>query len=220
LEEYQCLDGTLNSYLKNCWDIIRSFDDFDTRHIFRAKNCRANNLVQDASGYRIKRGRFHNAENLITSVALNSQVADCSSYISGSTAVGLDRPGKESGPSDGTRDVSFVNSATNTADVADWRAPIMKYLRNPRVRINKNVRCTNFKYILVDNEVYRRTVDDVLLKCLGPNDAILAMAEVHKGICGTHQSAPKMKWLLRRSDFYWPDMIVDCFKYYKGCQVC
>jgi hypothetical protein len=46
------------------------------------------------------------------------------------------------------------------------------------------------------------------------------MAEVHEGICGTHQSAPKMKWLLRRSGFYWPNMIADCFKYYKGCQVC
>jgi hypothetical protein len=46
------------------------------------------------------------------------------------------------------------------------------------------------------------------------------MAEVHEGIYGTHQSAPKMKWLLRRSSFYWPNMIADCFKYYKGCQVC
>jgi hypothetical protein len=70
------------------------------------------------------------------------------------------------------------------------------------------------------DELYRRTVNDVLLKCLGPDDAILAMAEVHEGICGTHQSAPKMKWLLRRSGFYWPNMIADCFKYCKGCQVC
>jgi hypothetical protein len=46
------------------------------------------------------------------------------------------------------------------------------------------------------------------------------MAEVHEGICGTLQSAPKMKWLLRRFGFYWPNMIADCFKYYKGCQVC
>jgi hypothetical protein len=55
---------------------------------------------------------------------------------------------------------------------------------------------------------------------LGPNDATLAMDEARKGICGTHQLTPKIKWLLRRSSFYWPDMIVDCFKYYKGCQVC
>jgi ribonuclease HI len=25
LEEYQCLDDTLKSYLEKCWDIIRSF---------------------------------------------------------------------------------------------------------------------------------------------------------------------------------------------------
>jgi hypothetical protein len=72
----------------------------------------------------------------------------------------------------------------------------------------------------MSDELYRRTVNDVLLKCLGPDDAILAMSEVHEGICGTHQSAPKMKWLLRRFGFYWPNMIADCFKYYKGCQVC
>jgi hypothetical protein len=72
----------------------------------------------------------------------------------------------------------------------------------------------------MNDELYRRTVNDIQLKCLGPNDAILAMAEVHEGICGTHQSVLKMKWLLQTSGFYWPNMIDDCFKYYKGCHVC
>jgi hypothetical protein len=62
---------------------------------------------------------------------------------------------------------------------------------------DRNVRRTAFKYVLMSDELYRRTVDDILLKCLGPSDVVLAMAEVHEGICGTHQSAPKMKWLLR-----------------------
>jgi hypothetical protein len=46
------------------------------------------------------------------------------------------------------------------------------------------------------------------------------MGEVHEGICGTHQSASKMKWLRRTAGFYWPSMIGDCFKYYKGCEEC
>ena len=29
-----------------------------------------------------------------------------------------------------------------------------------------------------------------------------------------------MKWLLRRCGFYWPTMMSDCFKYYKGCEEC
>ena len=46
------------------------------------------------------------------------------------------------------------------------------------------------------------------------------MGEVHEGICGTHQSAPKMKCLLRRAGFYWPTMMADCFRYYKGREEC
>jgi hypothetical protein len=48
-------------------------------------------------------------------------------------------------------------------------------------------------FVLDNDELYRRTADDLLLKCLGPDQARLAMAEVHEGICGTHQSAPKIK---------------------------
>jgi hypothetical protein len=131
-----------------------------------------------------------------------------------------DRPGEGSRPSGVAREVLLVKSADKEADETDWRTPIVDYLRNPSVRTDRNVQRTTFKYVLMSDELYRRTVDDVLLKCLGPSDAILTMAEVHEGICGTHQSAPKMKWLSRRSSFYWPNMIADCFKYYKGCQVC
>jgi ribonuclease HI len=206
LEEYQCFDGTLNSYLEKCWSIIHSFDEFSIRHISRVENHRANNLAQVASGYRKKRERFHNIENLITGAGPISQVAD--------------RPREDAGPSGVTRRVLLIDLADDEADTSDWRTPIANYLRNPNIRTDKNIRRTTFKYVLMSDELYRRTVDDVLLKCLGPDDAILAIAEVHEGICGTHQSAPKMKWLLRRSGFYWPNMIADCFKYYKGCQVC
>jgi ribonuclease HI len=72
LEEYQCLDDTLNGYLGKCWDIIRSFDEFDIQHISRAENCKANNLAQDATGYRIKRWRFHNSKSMITGGASSS----------------------------------------------------------------------------------------------------------------------------------------------------
>jgi hypothetical protein len=77
-----------------------------------------------------------------------------------------------------------------------------------------------FKYVLINGELYLRTPSDILLNFLGPDDATLAMAEVHEGIYGTHQSVPKMKWLLIGSGFYWPDMIANCFKYCKDCQVC
>jgi transposase InsO family protein len=76
------------------------------------------------------------------------------------------------------------------------------------------------KYVMLDNTLYRRTIDGLLLKCLGSDQSKIVIGEVHEGICGTHQSAHKMKWLLRRAGFYWPTMLNDCFKYYKGCELC
>jgi hypothetical protein len=59
-----------------------------------------------------------------------------------------------------------------------------------------------------------------LLKCLGSDQSMIPMGEVHEGICGTHQSAHKMNWLLRRVGFYWPTMINDFFRYYKDFESC
>jgi hypothetical protein len=60
----------------------------------------------------------------------------------------------------------------------------------------------------------------LLLKCLDHDQTKIAMGEIHEGIFGTHQLAPKMKWLLRRAGFYWPTINGDCFHYYKGCEDC
>jgi hypothetical protein len=46
------------------------------------------------------------------------------------------------------------------------------------------------------------------------------MSEIHEGVCGAHQSAFKMKWMIRRNGYYWPAILEDCFKYFKGCQEC
>ena len=47
------------------------------------------------------------------------------------------------------------------------------------------------------NALYKRGADSLLLECLGPKEALTAMAEVHEGICGAHQPGVKMSWLLR-----------------------
>jgi hypothetical protein len=83
-------------------------------------------------------------------------------------------------------------------------------LQDPKSITDRKVRRWALKFILDNDELYRRTADDLLLKCLGRDQARLAMAEVNEGVCGTHQSAPKMKWLLRWACFYWPTMIADC----------
>ncbi len=102
----------------------------------------------------------------------------------------------------------------------DWRADIFNYLKDSARGAPKRIRYKAMKYVLIGDDMFYRTLEGLLLKCLGPTEANRLLHEVHEGACGTHQSAHKMKWLIRRSGYYWPTMLEDCFKYYKGCQAC
>jgi hypothetical protein len=101
----------------------------------------------------------------------------------------------------------------------DWRIPLIRYLKDPTLKVDRKIRRQAFKYTLLDEDLYRRNIDGDLLKCLDEVQSKVAMGEVHEGICGTHQSAHKMNWLLRRAPFYWPRMIDPPFKYYRGCEL-
>jgi hypothetical protein len=102
----------------------------------------------------------------------------------------------------------------------DWRLPLLNYIRDPEKTTDKKVKRQVLKYMLIDDELYQRTIYDMLLKCLGEKQAKVAVREVHDGICGAHQLAYKMNWLLWRVGFYWPTTMDNCVKYQKGCEVC
>jgi hypothetical protein len=96
----------------------------------------------------------------------------------------------------------------------------LKCIRDPGKTTDKKVKRQVLKCTSIEDELYRSNINGVLLKCLGEEQAKVAVREVHDGICGAHQLAYKMKWLLWRSGFYWPTMTDDCVKYQKGRDVC
>jgi hypothetical protein len=94
------------------------------------------------------------------------------------------------------------------------------YLKNPSQKVPKKLRYKSIKYMLLDDQLYYKTVDGALLKCLNQGDAKVLMGEVHEGVCGAHQLTYKMKWIIRRLGYFWPTMLEDLFEYYKGYQDC
>jgi hypothetical protein len=79
---------------------------------------------------------------------------------------------------------------------------LVRYLENPGHITDRRVWRQALKYVMFDNTLYHRPIDGLLLKYLCSDQSKIAVGEVHKGICGTHQSAHKMKWLFRRVRFY------------------
>jgi ribonuclease HI len=221
--KYQCLHGSLNAYLDKSLDVTARFDEFSIHHIYWHENSRANDLAPQASGYNVSSKNFSitkklmcaRVQNLESLSVLNveTSLTDSSTGLTGSsgTLTGLTGPVIPN---------NSDNSKQDKADVVDCRKPIIDYLQDPSWKVDRKVRWLAFKFTLVDGDLYRRTANDLLLKCLDSDQAKVAMGEVHEGICGTHQLTPKMKWLLWRGGFYCPTMIVDCFRNYKGCEEC
>ena len=75
------------------------------------------------------------------------------------------------GPETGLTDSAAVSSdsakkdnSIASAKAQDWRVPFISYLRDPGRSAEMNIRRLAFKYVLIDDELYRRTVEDLLLK--------------------------------------------------------
>jgi hypothetical protein len=115
---------------------------------------------------------------------------------------------------------SGKTSKITMAGPDDWKTPLVRYLENTGHITDRKVRRQVLKYVMLDNTLYRQTIDGLLLICLGSDQSKIAMGEVHEGICGTHQSTHKMKWLLHCVGFYWLTMLNDCFRYYRSYESC
>lgn len=75
----------------------------------------------------------------------------------------------------------------------DWRKPIIEYLENPTSSTKRKVRYRALSYVLMGNELFKKTPQGVLLKCLSESKAYIALSSVHGGACGAHQVGHKMK---------------------------
>ena len=62
---------------------------------------------------------------------------------------------------------------------------MFEYLKNPSQSTSRKLKYRALKYVVLDDDLYYRTIDEVLLKCLSLEEAKVVMCEVHEGICGT-----------------------------------
>ena len=60
----------------------------------------------------------------------------------------------------------FQEILSSETSINDWRVEIADYLKNPSQKVTRKLRYKSTKYVLLDDQLYYKTVDGVLLKCL------------------------------------------------------
>jgi len=62
----------------------------------------------------------------------------------------------------------------------DWRESIIEYLKNPSQQVSRKLKYKALKFVLLDDHLYRRTIDGVLLKCLKQEETKVLMGEIQR----------------------------------------
>ena len=75
----------------------------------------------------------------------------------------------------------------------DWRLGLKQYLSNPSSKTKYKLKQKALKYVLVDDELFKRSQEVLLLKCVNDVEAKRIMHEVHEGICRAHKFGTKMR---------------------------
>ncbi|XP_058180182.1 uncharacterized protein LOC131298724 [Rhododendron vialii] len=188
---YKCNHPLLSLQLEKVQCLVQNFDEICFQHILRLQNSEANQMAQTASGVKIPEG---DTEKIIR---IQKR------YLPFSLEREKDR-----------LDVFVIDISD------DWMIPIKNYLLNPNEKVERTVKCRSINYVLLEQDLYRKTSDGLLLLCVDKDQSMRIMGEVHEGTCGAHQAGDKMRWLIKRHGYYWPNIRADCIQYAKGCQQC
>ena len=122
------------------------------------------------------------------------------------------------------QEIEVMSINVNTEE--DWREPLIKYFtqgvqalpeeKSFREQIRK--RALHFAY--VNDTIYRHSANAMWLRCVYDKEAKQITSEIHEGLCGAHESEPKMYLRIKRMGYYWPTMVADCLRVDKTCRMC
>lgn len=100
------------------------------------------------------------------------------------------------------------------------------YLKNgyaPHEFKYKNKRAFRLKpkhYEIIDNVLFRKNYDFVLLRCLEKAEAQTVLKELHDGPAGGHFGGDTTTQKILHARYYWPTLFKDAHDYMRKCKIC
>ncbi|WRX08038.1 Integrase zinc-binding domain - like 3 [Theobroma cacao] len=75
-------------------------------------------------------------------------------------------------------------------------------------------------FFLSGEVLYKRSRDQVLLRCVDVAEANKIMKEVHEGTCGAHANGHMLARQIMRAGYYWSTLESDCINFARKCHKC
>ncbi|KAL2226693.1 UNVERIFIED_CONTAM: Retrovirus-related Pol polyprotein from transposon opus [Sesamum indicum] len=99
------------------------------------------------------------------------------------------------------------------SEAESWKDEIIKYLENNILPTDpvaaKRVKFRATRFTMLSGQLYKRTLDGPLLKCLDEERALYLMREIHEGSCGNHSGVRLLAQKIIRQGYFWPILVID-----------
>ncbi|XP_070672593.1 uncharacterized protein [Malus domestica] len=156
--EFKCRHITMAGYYLAATQLLSYWDsEISVNHVPRGSNLAANKMAQLASGVPVQERKY--------GVDVEIQRRNLPSILERGFSL----------------DVMVLET-----EIEDWRSPIIHHLKDSSSPTSKKNRQRATKYVLWAKDLLRKTPDGLLLKCLGQEESMRVMVEVHEGVCGAH----------------------------------
>ncbi|OMO51177.1 putative Zinc finger, BED-type [Corchorus capsularis] len=116
------------------------------------------------------------------------------------------------------REENQVCEITTAKSSEDWRMPIKQYLEKPDSKVDQIIKDRAMQYCLVNDELFKKGIDGIRLKCIDDKESMRVMGVVHEGMCGSHQVGKKMMWLVKRFKMSYYQKSIDAPRAYHGLE--
>ncbi|KAG9444917.1 hypothetical protein H6P81_016257 [Aristolochia fimbriata] len=129
---------------------------------------------------------------------------------------------KEEEQTEETEESLPISASQNQTE--DWRKPIINFLRHSTLPVDLRervqIRRTAPRYIFINDVLYRRSYEGLLLRCLSKEEGLQVLKETHGGMCSANQAGPKLHLQVKRLGYYWPTMLGDAIEMARTCKPC
>ena len=127
-------------------------------------------------------------------------------------------------PENSSEEVQTYEVSLN--DIESLYADTIYYLKNgyaPAHLDHTKKRALRLKakqYQLINDVLFKRNYDSVLLRCLEKTEAEKVLQELHDGPAGGHYAGDATAHKILRAGYYWPTLFKDSHSYVRKCQIC
>jgi ribonuclease HI len=197
-KEYSAKDPALMQYLTAVHSLERQFKGFTLQHVDYTRNEEADALAKAAA-----RGE--------------TLPFDVFYHVIGTPAICNSEGLQVTNDAEGHRIINLIMTE-------DWWAPITLFLQGyyhpSDVNEAKRLKHRSWDFVLVGDQLYKKGINQPVLKCVTETEGIQILCEVHSRTCGSHSGPRALAAKVILQGFYWPAIICVVNRVTRSCEAC